>query len=99
MRTAQDHDHLSYSQVNTYLSCPLQYRFKYVDEIPPAFTSVALAFGSAIHEAVAAFYQTRLEGDNLKPDQMLDVYRDTWRRAETRKILQWRQRKLSDGES
>ena len=66
MRTAQDHDHLSYSQVNTYLSCPLQYRFKYIDEIPPAFTSVALAFGSAIHEAVAAFYQISLEGDQLK---------------------------------
>ncbi len=82
MRTAQDHDHLSYSQVNRYLSCPLQYRFKYIDEIPPAFTSVALAFGSAIHEAVAAFHQTRLEGDNLKPDQMLDVYRDAWRQAE-----------------
>ncbi len=81
MRTAQDHDHLSYSQVNTYLSCPLQYRFKYIDDIPPAFTSVALAFGSAIHEAVAAFYQTRLEGDELTPHQMVDVYRDTWRRA------------------
>jgi putative RecB family exonuclease len=82
MRTARDHDHLSYSQVNTYLSCPLQYRFKYIDEIPPAFTSVALVFGSAIHEAVAAFHQSRLEGEQLRADQMLDVYRDQWRQAE-----------------
>lgn len=77
-----DHDHLSYSQVNMYLNCSLQYRFKYVDNIPPAFTSAALAFGSAIHEAVAAFHQSRLEGDHLRADQMLDVYRDQWRSAE-----------------
>jgi putative RecB family exonuclease len=81
MKTAQDHDHLSYSQINTYLSCSLKYKFHYVDKIPPAFSPVSLVFGSAIHEAAAAFYQTKLEGDELRPDQMLDVYRDTWRQA------------------
>jgi len=87
MKTAQDHDHLSYSQINCYLTCPLRYRFQYVDKIPPAFTAASLAFGSAIHEAAAAFYQTRLEGDELRPDQMLDVYLDSWRRAEKVKFF------------
>jgi putative RecB family exonuclease len=73
--------HLSYSQISTYLICPLRYKLNYVDLIPPAFTSAALAFGSAIHEAVGAYYQSRLEGDLLRPDQMLDIYRDTWRGA------------------
>lgn len=82
MRTAQDHDHLSYSQINCFLTCSLRYKFQYVDAIPPAFTPVSLAFGVAIHEAVAAYYQTRLEGDELKPDQLWDVYRDCWQRAE-----------------
>ena len=82
MKTAKDHDHLSYSQINCYLTCPLRYRFQYIDTIPPSFTSASLVFGSAIHEAVAAFYQTRLEGDELRPDQMLDVYLDSWRQAE-----------------
>ena len=81
MKTVQDHDHLSYSQINTYLSCSLKYKFHYVDKIPPAFTAASLAFGSAIHEAAAAFYQTVLEGDSLRADQMLDVYRDAWREA------------------
>ncbi len=75
-------DHLSYPQISTYLTCPLRYKFQYLEQFPPAFTSAALAFGSAIHEAVAAFYQTYLEGDVLKPDQMLDVYRDVWRQKE-----------------
>lgn len=74
--------HLSYSQVSTYLTCPLRYRFQYVELVPPAFTPAALAFGSSVHEAVAAYYQSRLEGDILRADQMLDVYRDTWRGAE-----------------
>ena len=71
-------DHFSYSQLNTYLTCPLRYRLQYVELIPPAFTASALAFGSAVHEAVAAFHHQHLLGDTLRPDQMLDVYRQTW---------------------
>ncbi len=74
--------HLSYSQINCYMTCPLRYNFQYVEQIPPAFTSAPLAFGSAIHEAVAAFYQSHLEGDILRLDQMLDVYRDVWQHKE-----------------
>ncbi len=81
MRTTEEHDHLSYSQVSCYLSCSLQYRFKYIDKLEPAFKSSALAFGSAIHEAAAAYHQSRLEGDPLRADQLVDVYRDEWRRA------------------
>ncbi|MBM3302298.1 MAG: PD-(D/E)XK nuclease family protein, partial [Deltaproteobacteria bacterium] len=61
---------------------PLRYRFQYVELITPAFTSASLVFGSAVHEAVAAYYQSRLEGEELRPDQMLDVYRQVWGAAE-----------------
>jgi putative RecB family exonuclease len=80
-------NHFSYSQLSTYLTCPLRYRLQYVDLIPPAFRSASLVFGSSIHEAVAAYYQSRLEGDVLRPDQMWDVYRDTWRGAEGVKLF------------
>jgi hypothetical protein len=72
-------NHFSYSQLSTYLSCPLQYRLKNVDLIPPDFSPASLAFGSSIHEAVAAYYQSRLEGDTFQPHQMVDVYRETSR--------------------
>ena len=71
-------DHFSYSQLNTYLMCPLRYRLQYVELISAVFTSSALAFGSAVHEAVAAFHQQHLLGDMLRPDQMRDVYRQAW---------------------
>ena len=51
--------------------------------LPPEFTSAALVFGQAIHEAAAAFYQAHLEGDALRKDQLQDVYRDTWRGRES----------------
>lgn len=70
--------HLSYSQISTYLMCGLRYRFQYVDLIPPAFTASSLVFGQAIHEAVGAFYQQHLLGDTLRPDEMVDVYRQAW---------------------
>jgi putative RecB family exonuclease len=75
-------NHLSYSQINCYVACPLKYRFAYVDQIPPEFTPASLAFGSAVHEAVAAYHGSRLEGDPLKPDHMLDVFRQSWRSRE-----------------
>jgi putative RecB family exonuclease len=74
--------HLSYSQISTYLTCPLRYKFHYVDLIPPAFTTAALVFGSSVHQAVAAHYESRLIGDPIRPDQMVDVYRETWQSAE-----------------
>lgn len=79
--------HFSYSQLSTYLTCPQRYGFQYVELVPPAFTSAALVFGSGIHEAVAAYYKSRLEGDELRPDQMVDMYRETWRGAENVKFF------------
>ncbi len=86
MNTGQLRDHVSYSQLSTYLTCPLRYKLQYVDQIPPAFKSAALAFGSAIHEAVGAFYHQHLMGDPLRPDQMLDVYREAWRNGDDTEI-------------
>jgi putative RecB family exonuclease len=86
MVIAQLPDHLSYSQLNTYLTCPLRYKLHYVEQIPAAFTSAGLVFGSSIHEAVGAFYHQHLLGDHLKADQMVDVYRQAWRSREAEGI-------------
>ena len=43
----------SYSRISTYLRCPHLCRLRYVDQVPPESTSLALPFGSAIHDIVA----------------------------------------------
>ena len=44
--------HVSFTQLDQYLRCPLKYRFTYVDRLKPDFVPAALAFGSGIHGAV-----------------------------------------------
>lgn len=44
-------EHLSYSSISLYLTCPAAWRFRYVEEVPTA-TSTALVFGSAWHNTV-----------------------------------------------
>ena len=55
-------DHISVSQINLYLMCPLKYRFNYIDKLPKPFRPADLAFGSAIHAAVEWWHKNRKNG-------------------------------------
>jgi putative RecB family exonuclease len=55
-------DHISVSQMNVYLMCPLKYRFNYIDKLPKPFKSAELAMGSAIHSAIEWWHKQRLNG-------------------------------------
>jgi putative RecB family exonuclease len=84
MKTAPDH--LSYSQINCFMNCPLKYRLHYIDHIEEEFTSSALLFGAGIHSGIQAYLQSVLEADPLRPDQLLDVYREDWRGSQVQKV-------------
>jgi CRISPR/Cas system-associated exonuclease Cas4 (RecB family) len=74
--------YVSVSQVKTYLRCPRQFELRYIRGVAPAFVPVPLAFGSAFHSALAAFYgEVKVSGAPLKRDLMLDVFRSEWARA------------------
>ncbi len=72
-------DYLSYSAVRTFQSCPLKYRFRYVDGLEEDRVSANLMFGSAIHAAVE-FYFTEQLGGAAQPelDSLLNVYDNSW---------------------
>ena len=55
-------EHLSYSSINLYLTCPAAWRFRYVEK-PTVPKSVNLVFGSAFHEAVENYVGERTEGE------------------------------------
>lgn len=50
---------LSYSRVDTYERCPLQFRFRYIDKLPST-PSPDLSWGSAIHAALEAWWDQKL---------------------------------------
>lgn len=55
-------DHISVSQINLYLLCPLRYRYQYVDELPRPCKAAELAFGSAVHSAIEWWHKERQAG-------------------------------------
>ena len=55
-------DFVSWSQLNTFRRCPLQYRFRYLDKVEPEYIASSLLIGSSIHSAIELYHQRELEG-------------------------------------
>lgn len=67
---------LSYSSIDTYERCPLQYRYRYVErlEFEP---KPALSFGSSLHAALEWFYDVKTTHPP-ELDALLDKLKETW---------------------
>ena len=48
--------HFSASALRTFLTCPMKFRFQYVQGAEPAFRPSSLLLGSAVHKALAAHH-------------------------------------------
>ena len=73
--------HVSISAITCYTSCPRQHQHRYVLHTPPAHRPGALVFGSAMHEALAAFYQRLMDGQPEPTVEELEtVFSEAWRR-------------------
>lgn len=64
---------LSFSQIDTFQTCPLQYRYRYFQRIP-TLPSATLTFGTTIHNTLRDFYRLK------KPSQknLLALYAQNW---------------------
>lgn len=70
-------NYLSYSQIETFNNCPLQYRYRYLQRIPvPA--SAAMTFGDTIHRTLKDFYQGIKEGQKLNQKNLLEILNKNW---------------------
>lgn len=74
--------HVSVSQIKGYLRCPRQYELHYVRGTEPAFVLVALAFGSAFHQALGFYYSgVRSSGEAPPLDETIEVFSSAWQAA------------------
>jgi len=73
--------HVSFSAISSYLRCPRSYEARYVRRVPPATRAASLAFGTAIHEALAIFYAALRDG-RPEPayEDLVRVFDVAWRR-------------------
>jgi len=71
--------YVSWSAISTFRTCPLKYKFRYIDGLPEESVSAALVFGSGIHSAVEQHYQAILSGDDQPDiDRLIFAYRSAW---------------------
>ncbi len=68
---------LSFSQLDSYLACPRQYRYRYVTGLPSP-PHHALIYGSALHAAVAAYHLSERRGRPLSEETLLEAFAEHW---------------------
>ncbi len=70
--------HLSYYQVDDYLTCPLKYRYVHLLRVPilPHHT---IMYGKAIHDAISFYFRKRLEGVEATEEELVHIMRASWR--------------------
>ena len=67
----------SYSQLETYLRCPMQYKYKYLFNIPTP-PQAANSFGTTIHQTLQQFYQTYQKNPNVDHKELIEIYYKKW---------------------
>ncbi len=67
----------SFSQLETYMLCPLRYKYQYVLRVPtPA--GAAASFGTSIHNALQLFYQDVINKRKTTLETLIAYYRTSW---------------------
>lgn len=70
-------NNFSYSQLETYKRCPLQYKYQYILKIPSPPTA-ALSFGDTMHRTLQDFYQIFIENKSVNLRQLFTLYEKNW---------------------
>jgi len=70
-------NYLSYSQIDTFDTCPRRYRFRYIQRIPVP-PSAAASFGNSMHKALRDFYQAVKEKKKPTKKNLLQFLERNW---------------------
>jgi DNA helicase-2/ATP-dependent DNA helicase PcrA len=68
---------LSFSRINTFETCPLKYKFRYLYSLPEPLSHAA-SFGSSVHNALNSFYQRLKDGHDVSLELLRELYDKHW---------------------
>lgn len=71
-------DSISASQLQCYLGCSLQYKFRYVDKLPRPWRAASMAFGTSIHAAIEWFHRERIARRIPHPEGVVSIFLADW---------------------
>ena len=70
-------DYLSFSQIETFKTCPLHYKLKYIFKVPTP-PSAAQSFGSSLHAAIRDFYLAVKAGQRPTEKLIYELLEKNW---------------------
>lgn len=82
--------HWSYSSINQYLRCPLQFFFQRVLGLPSRTISSGLVLGSAVHAGLAEYHRRLKEVESIDQEGILKSFHDCWTEKEANETIQYR---------
>ncbi|MCK4846250.1 MAG: ATP-dependent helicase [Deltaproteobacteria bacterium] len=68
---------LNFSQIDNYIYCPYKYRFVHILNVPTP-PNYAMMYGSAMHAAVALYYEERMKGKSASEEEVLRTFKSAW---------------------
>lgn len=71
-------EHLSVTQVTTWLACPRKYRFRYVEKREAEEKSADMALGAAVHSAIEWWQTQRIQGGTPTVEEAQRLFRVDW---------------------
>ena len=81
-------DYTSFSAISTYQSCPLRYKFRYLDGLPEPTVSSSLVFGGAIHRSIELHFNRLMAGASPPDlDMLLAEYQEAWRKHDDAQVV------------
>lgn len=95
-RTAYSRPHWSYSQLTQYMRCPLQYYFERIAGLPRAYSPSSLAFGSAIHEALAMYHRQMQHRTVPSTAAVQEAFLIAWEEQESYRPIQFKGNETRD---
>ena len=66
---------LSATSIQTYVDCPLKYKYQYIDRIPQRFDKAYLKLGTVIHKVLELFHKNKYNNRN----QLYDLFETEWK--------------------
>ena len=70
-------EYLSYSQIETFKTCPLHYKLKYIYKVPTP-TSASQSFGTTIHATLKEFFELTKLGEKPTEKMITDLLIKNW---------------------
>ena len=78
----------SHSRINTYETCPYQYKLRYIDKKKPEIpTTIEMFMGDMVHQALEDLYKRKKFKQRIAKSSLIKFYRDLWKKNYSYDIL------------